>query len=71
MDQYNRTDSDEAAANVWPPTPRTTGTIGTVGNAPNVLIRQQEPMKRHRSGYWTLGTPVGPTQLPEQWYFES
>ena len=71
MDEYNRTDSDEPAAKVLASNAENIWTMGTVGNAPQVLIVNDKLKNVTDAGYWTWDCLWTYPNRPEQWYFES
>ena len=71
MDEYNTTDSDEPAAKVLASNAENLWAIGTVGNAPQVLIVNNKLKNVTDAGYWTWDCLWTYPNFPAQWYFES
>jgi peptide/nickel transport system substrate-binding protein len=71
MDEYNTSDSDEAAANVLASNAENLWTIGTVGNCPQVMIVNNSLKNISEKGYWTWDCLWTYPNYPEQWYFDA
>ena len=71
MDEYNMTDANEPAASVLASNAENVWTIGTVGNAPQVLVVNKKIKNLTEAGYWTWDSLWSYPNFAEQLYFES
>jgi len=70
LDEYNATDSDEAAANMLKSQMDHIWIIGTVGEAPHPLVVRDTLKNVSEVGFWVWDSLWTWPVFPEQWYFE-
>ncbi len=70
MDEYNATDSDEAAANILKSQMEHIWIIGTVGEAPHPLVCRDNLKNISQMGFWVWDSLWTWPVFPEQWYIE-